>query len=128
MEKFISFMLFAIIAAVLSLFFKGQTDYIGIVITIICGIFVLLYAFEIVGQLFSQVKTILSMGKLDVYGSERLIKVVGISIVTRITSEICRDASSSGLAAKVEMLGIAMGVYVIIPLFLEVLRLINNMI
>lgn len=56
-----------------------------------------------------------------------LIKSLGISIVVRIAVELCHDAKEQGIAAALEMGGSALILYVSLPLFSEVYKLIVSM-
>ena len=41
-----------------------------------------------------------------------VIKTVGIAILTRISSEVCRDAGESGIAAAVETAGAVLALWI----------------
>ena len=53
-------------------------------------------------------------------------KAVGVAVVVRITSALCRDAGQSALAAKVEIAGAVLTLSVCLPLFEQVLDLITE--
>ena len=55
-----------------------------------------------------------------------LMKVVGISICTRLTAEICRDAGERAFGAKVELAGAVAALLCAIPLAQQVLNLITG--
>ena len=50
-----------------------------------------------------------------------VIKTVGIAILTRISSEVCRDAGESGIAAAVETAGAVLALWIALPLLRAVL-------
>ena len=56
-----------------------------------------------------------------------MLKTVGISILTRISSELCRDAGDGGLAAFVEMAGAALALLVTAPLLQAVLDTLSGL-
>lgn len=56
-----------------------------------------------------------------------VLKTLGISILSRIAAELCRDAGESGLAAAVEVAGGACALLVCLPLFEAVLGLILDL-
>lgn len=58
---------------------------------------------------------------------ETLLKVLGISIIIRITGELCRDAKEQGIAATLDIGGTILIVYVSLPLFTAVLDLLKSM-
>ena len=56
-----------------------------------------------------------------------VLKTVGISILTRISSELCRDAGEGGLAAFVEMAGAVLALLVTAPLLQAVLDTLSGL-
>ena len=57
-----------------------------------------------------------------------VIKCVGIAAVTRIASELCRDASQSAIAAAVEIAGTLCAAAVAMPLLLSMIEMIGGMV
>ena len=57
-----------------------------------------------------------------------LLKVVGISICTKLTAEICRDAGEKALGVKVELAGTTTALLCALPLAQQVLKLITEVI
>lgn len=55
-----------------------------------------------------------------------LIKVVGVSVCTRITAELCRDAGEKAFAAKVELAGAVTALLCAMPLAQAVIELIGG--
>lgn len=127
MDKVFSLMLLAVITAILALFLKKDTEHIGIILTIVCGITILIFAINIYNDLFKEFNNLINSLELSSFLDFGIIKAVGIAILTRISSELCRDAGSLSLAAKVEFLGVGAGVIVLMPLINKVLNLINGM-
>lgn len=56
-----------------------------------------------------------------------VLKCVGIGAVTKITTELCRDASQSSTAAAVDMAGTLCAIGVAMPLVVSMLKLIGGM-
>ena len=55
-----------------------------------------------------------------------LVKILGVGIVVRIGSEICKDAEYNGAAAVVELTGAMVAVGVSIPLWEAVWRMVQS--
>lgn len=55
--------------------------------------------------------------------SVMLMKTLGISLVVQSTSDICRDANESAVAAKIELVGKAEIMVISIPLIKEILEI-----
>lgn len=55
---------------------------------------------------------------------EPVVKTVGLSIVTRVTGEVCRAAGESGMAAFVELAGTVLALAAALPLVETVVEMI----
>lgn len=75
-------------------------------------------------ELSAMVKTI--VGSSNVLISP-VLKCVGIGVVTKITAELCKDASQSSTAAAVDMAGTLCAIAVAMPLVVSMLKLIGGM-
>jgi len=77
------------------------------------------------------IQDLAAMVKTIVGSSEMLIapvlKCVGIAAITKITTELCKDASQSALAAAVDMAGTLCAVGVAMPLVISMLKMIGGM-
>ena len=72
------------------------------------------------------------VGLLDCTGLDKtlflpLTKTLGITQLTRITAELCRDAGERGLAAKLEFCGAVASLLCVLPLAEQALRLIGTL-
>jgi len=56
-----------------------------------------------------------------------VIKTVGVAILTRFASEICKDAQEGGLASFVETAGAAVALFLALPLLETVLAMITGL-
>lgn len=57
-----------------------------------------------------------------------IIKCVGIAVVVKITSGLCKDAGQSGIASALEMLGSAAALFTALPLIYSLLETIGGLI
>ncbi len=57
-----------------------------------------------------------------------VLKCVGIAIITRLASELCRDASQGAAAAAVELAGTVCALSVAMPLVMGMLKMIGGMV
>jgi hypothetical protein len=57
-----------------------------------------------------------------------VIKCVGIGVTAKICGDLCRDASQSGIASAVELIGSAAAVYAALPLVSALMSMIGGMI
>ena len=57
-----------------------------------------------------------------------IIKCVGIAIIVKIGSGLCKDAGQSGIASSLEMLGSAAALFTAIPVISSLLETIDGLI
>ena len=70
-------------------------------------------------------RALLAQAGLDAALFSPLLRVLGISVCTRLCAELCRDAGQGVVAAKVELCGAAASVLCALPLARRVLELIG---
>ncbi len=57
-----------------------------------------------------------------------IIKCVGIAVVVKVTSGLCKDAGQRGIASALEMLGSAAALFTALPLIYSLLETIGGLI
>ena len=57
-----------------------------------------------------------------------VLKCTGIAVVSKLSSDICKDAGSASAAGAVELIGAAAGIAVSIPLLRAVLNIVRGVI
>lgn len=111
-----------IITALLALSLRGQRPEFAMLLSLGCGVFVLL-------NLLGQMKGILSglervmaglSGQSDLTGI--ILKALGICIVAELGSQCCRDAGEAATAAKVELAAKTALVLMCMPVFTQLLE------
>lgn len=111
-----------IITALLALSLRGQRPEFAMLVSLGCGVFVLL-------NLLGQMKGILSglervmaglSGQSDLTGI--ILKALGICIVAELGSQCCRDAGEAAIAAKVELAAKTALVLMCMPVFTQLLE------
>lgn len=111
-----------IITALLALSLRGQRPEFAMLLSLGCGIFVLL-------NLLGQMKGILSglervmaglSGQSDLTGI--ILKALGICIVAELGGQCCRDAGEAAIAAKVELAAKTALVLMCMPVFTQLLE------
>jgi len=56
-----------------------------------------------------------------------VLKTVGIGILTRLASDICKDAGQSAIASTVELAGTVAALYIALPLMQTVFQMIGGL-
>ncbi|MDR3210003.1 MAG: stage III sporulation AC/AD family protein [Oscillospiraceae bacterium] len=54
-----------------------------------------------------------------------VLKTAGVSVVTKLVADICRDAGQTSAASGVEFFGAVSSIYLALPLFRTVLEMLN---
>lgn len=120
--KITALIVLCIITALLALSLRGQRPEFAMLLSLGCGIFVLL-------NLLGQMKGILSglervmaglSGQSDLTGI--ILKALGICIVAELGSQCCRDAGEAAIAAKVELAAKTALVLMCMPVFTQLLE------
>ena len=118
-----TYVLVAVAGVIAAVSIKKYSPEIALVISIATGVLLLL---GFVAE-FSVVKvyldTLTGAASLATEEIRILLRITGITIVTRVAAELCRDAGENAVAVKLELLGAVVCVVMSLPLFTEVFRL-----
>lgn len=118
----------AILAAVLALTLRQTQPVFAVLLTVVSG--GLLFVWAISGAI-PAVETLRSLlGRFSDHApyADVLIKALGISLLTQMASEICRDAGETALAGRAELAGKVMLVLCGMPLFEHAVFLLEEMV
>lgn len=117
----------AVIGAVCAAAIKRQTPDVALVMTICAATLILTLAMAAFRPIRTLMDTLAERSGLSAAVLSPVIKTVGVSILTRVAAELCRDAGEGGLASAVEVAGGACALLVCLPLFEAVLGLILDL-
>lgn len=128
MELIIKCSAAAIVASVTSLLIKRRNPEMSFALTAAAVCVVLIAAMRFAGTLSSVSRTVRTyIGNSDAQMIP-LLKCLGISCVTKVTTDLCRDTAQSALASSLELAGTVCAAAVSAPLINSLLRLIGEMI
>ncbi len=117
----------ALVSAAAGLLIKRTNPEMSLVIGACTVAMIALAAMSFAGELKSFIKTVkIIAGTSDVLIAP-VLKCVAIAVVTKLTSELCRDSSQGASAAAVELAGTVCAMSVAMPLIVSVLRMIGGM-
>lgn len=117
----------AVTAALCALVVKKNAQELGIILALLAGAVILT---QVMGELESVralLDSLAEAGGISDAVLSPVVKTVGIAIITRLTSEMCRDAKEGGIAAFVEIAGAVTALYVAVPLIKTVLNMIMGL-
>ena len=117
----------AIIIAMLAVVLKQYNKSWGLLIGILGGLFLLLAATGLLADLISFFNQMAATAGIDESQTEILFRALGVAYIIQLAGDVCRDAGERVLASKIELFGKAALLVTALPLFTEVLNMIQRM-
>ena len=127
MELLLKIVAGALAAAVCAVVLRRNTSEFAVVLVLACGAWIICLLAQAVGQTVQALGRLAEAAKLEAQVVEPVIKVVGLSVVTRIGTEVCRSVGEGGLAAFVELAGTILSLAAAMPLVNSVLELVTEL-
>nr|WP_302667037.1 stage III sporulation AC/AD family protein [uncultured Agathobaculum sp.] len=115
-----------LLVLVLSMTLKKDVPAIAFLLTLTAGALILLRAFDLVGGTMQRFSGLLAQGGITQSLYLPVLKTVGVAVVVRIMSALCRDSGQSALAAKLEIVGAVLALSMCLPLLEQVLELVAD--
>lgn len=113
---------FAFMALFIVLIFKGRRDDLAIQVSIAAGILIFLFMINKLTIIMGFLQTLANKANIDVVYLNTVFKILGIAYLASFSSEICRDAGESSIAAKVEFAGKILILVLAIPILMAVMQ------
>lgn len=117
----------ALCAAVFCVYLRQHSPAFAVLLSLLAGVLILLPALDAVGQVWDSAARLMSAAEIDGAVYMPVVKAVGIAVVVRVASEVCRDAGESSVGSKLEIAGVAAAIAACLPLMEQVIRLIGGM-
>lgn len=117
----------AVTAALCAAVLRKNSPEFALLVMLCAGVWVLIQVVQSMGQVTRTMTHLVNVAKLDTRVVEPVVKVVGISIITRVTGEVCRSAGDSGIAAVVETAGTVLALAATLPLVQAVVEMITGL-
>lgn len=111
-----------IITALLALTLRGQRPEFAMLLSLGCGIFVLLALMGQMKEIMTGLEKIMSGLSEQSDLTAIILKALGICIVAELGSQCCRDAGEAAIAAKVELVAKAALVLMSMPVFTSLME------
>lgn len=111
-----------IITALLALTLRGQRPEFAMLLSLGCGIFVLLALMRQMKEIITGLEKIMSGLSEQSDLTAIILKALGICIVAELGSQCCRDAGEAAIAAKVELVAKAALVLMSMPVFTSLME------
>ena len=128
MEQMAQVAILCIVGAVLGLMIKKNTPEMALLLSVAVGGIILLSLLQEAGEIWNFLWDLTERTGVPQAVFSPLMKTVGIAIVTKIGSDLCRDAGESAMASLVETAGAICAILAALPLLQSVIELVEEMI
>ena len=116
-----------LLGAVLAALLKKHTPELALLLVVAAGVWILTLTLDGLGAVAALMEELAGVSGLSEELLEPVAKTVALSILTKLTAEICRSAGESGLASFVELGGTVAALVVALPLMRAVAVLMAEM-
>ena len=114
-------------AVVLSAVLRKNTPELALLLVLAAGLWMLALAAQGLGAAVALMEELAQLAGLSEALLEPVFKTVALSILTRLTVEICRSAGEGGAAAFVETAGTVLALLAALPLVRAVAQLMGEL-
>ena len=114
-------------AVVLSAVLRKNTPELALLLALAAGLWMLALVGAGLGAVVELMKELAGQAGLSEALLEPVVKTVALSVLTKLTVEICRSAGEGGVAAFVETAGTVLALLAALPLVRAVARLMGEM-
>lgn len=114
-------------AVVLSAVLKKNTPELALLLALAAGLWMLTQAAAGLGAAVAMMRELAGQAGLSEVLLEPVVKAVALSILTKLTAEICKSAGEGGVAAFVETAGAALALLAALPLVRAVAQLMGEL-
>ena len=115
-------------AALLALTLRGRRPESALCLSLAAGVVVLVLVFGQLKPLLTTLRRMAQIGGLQESHLSVVLKGAGLCLLTQLAADTCRDAGEAALAAKAELTGRILLLWLAIPLFEEMLSLVLQLI
>lgn len=113
--------------AVLAVYVKESNREIAVLISLVTGLVLFLYALSKVGAVISILAELATRANINMFYLTVVLKIMGIAYIAEFGAQICRDAGEGSTATKIEfaakILVMVLALPIIMALMESVLRL-----
>lgn len=127
MEVMVKLAAVGVTAVVLSAVLKKNTPELALLLTLAAGLWMLAAAAEGLGAVVALMEELAQQAGMSEVLLEPVLKTVMLSILTKLTAEICRSSGEGGVAAFVETAGAVLALLAAIPLVRAVAQMMGEL-
>lgn len=117
----------AVAGTVIGLVIKKNSPEMALMLTISLAVVALYLAFDTIKSVTDFVTALADTAKISPAVLTIVFKTIGISIVTKLSADVCRDAGQASVASGIELAGAFAALYIALPLFKTVMSMIGSL-
>jgi stage III sporulation protein AD len=106
---------------------RRNTPEIALLMLLAAGLWILASVFGALEEVVDMLSRLARLARLEGPVVEPVLKTVALSILTRVTCEVCRAAGEGGIAAFVEVAGTVLALTAVLPLCDGVVQMIAGL-
>ncbi|MEE1060213.1 MAG: stage III sporulation AC/AD family protein [Ruminococcus sp.] len=118
----ISICVLALVTAIIAVMIKQKNGEIALMLSISCGVIILVSLLSQVSQIISTVNSIVAVSDMNIEYIKILLKVIGVSFLTEFAVSVCKESGQQGIASNVLLSGKIMITAISLPLYSEILN------
>ena len=127
MEVFLRVAAVCVVGAVLAVFLKNDSPELGLLLALAVCAVVMIAMTGPIKDILDMLRQMMARSGIGAEVFEPLVKIVGIALICRIGTELCRDAGQGAMASLVEMGGAFGAILMAVPLFRAVWEILQSM-
>ena len=110
-------------AAVLAVMLRSMRTEYAVLLSLGAGVILLFWMIDSLAPILEQLVTLIESTRLAPEYGGVLIKALGISYITQLASDACKDAGEGAIGAKLELCGRVTIILLSLPMFAELLSI-----
>ena len=123
----ISICVLALVTAVIAVMIKQKNGEIALMLSISCGVIILVSLLSQISEIISTVNSIVAASNMNIEYIKILLKVIGISLLTEFAVSVCKESGQQGIASNVLLAGKIMITVISLPLYSEILNTVMSL-
>jgi len=128
MEGMVKIALAGVTGALICLIIKKDTPGLALAVTVTVVSILCCFLLTAVEQVLAFIRDMADLAGLADGLFVPIVKCVGLAMVTKIASDLCRDAKETAIASAVEMAGTGIALFITLPLFTAVINLVKALV
>ena len=118
----------AVAGTVIALVVKKNSPEMALLLTVALSMTVLYLAFSAITEITGFLRSLASVSGLSPEVLTIVLKTVGVGVISKLASDICRDAGQASVASGIEFTGSVAAVFIALPLFKTVISMIDSLV